>query len=394
MKRKCLTCGKEIEVTETQIKNNRGKFCSTKCRYEYKKKPLNKCEICGKGTKNKKYCSNECNSVALGRKKQICPICGDSFYNNRKKYCSKECYTKSQIREKIYKNVCEICGSPHNNKKYCSEKCQHVGSRKNIVERISVKCEECGEEIITIKSQIRGEYKFCSVECFHKNLKKRYKGENNHRYGTIKSEQEKKHHSEIMLELWKNADYANKVKNGIDNYNLNHEYKIGWEPKSIEKRKNTNINLYGVEHVWSSKEIIKKCKETCLLKYGKTSQELAYEGLLKKGKTKIEIIFEDFLNNNNIKYKDQFRIYYDGHKHKRYDFYLIDYNLIVEIDGDYWHGNQLFFKKLNETQKLNIENDIFKNELALKNDKNILRIWEYEIYDKTYIEKIKNIING
>lgn len=50
--------------------------------------------------------------------------------------------------------------------------------------------------------------------------------------------------------------------------------------------------------------------------------------------TKPELIFEKWLKDNSIKYEHQYRRVGNGHP---YDFYLKDLNLLVEIDGHYWH---------------------------------------------------------
>lgn len=48
-----------------------------------------------------------------------------------------------------------------------------------------------------------------------------------------------------------------------------------------------------------------------------------------------ELHFEEWLKSNNIRYIPQYRGV--GNMHP-YDFFLCDYNLIVEIDGHYWHS--------------------------------------------------------
>lgn len=50
--------------------------------------------------------------------------------------------------------------------------------------------------------------------------------------------------------------------------------------------------------------------------------------------TKPELIFEKWLNDNCIEYEHQYRRVGNGHP---YDFFLKDLNLLVEIDGHYWH---------------------------------------------------------
>lgn len=70
-------------------------------------------------------------------------------------------------------------------------------------------------------------------------------------------------------------------------------------------------------------------------------RQLAYDGTIgihRKGFNRkdswIEKEFESFCLRNNIEYKKQYQI--DGKGH-RYDF-LIENNLLVEVDGEYWHN--------------------------------------------------------
>ena len=60
-------------------------------------------------------------------------------------------------------------------------------------------------------------------------------------------------------------------------------------------------------------------------------------GIFRKGNnyknTNIEKMFEDYCIFENIVYNKQFQIYPGGH---RYDF-LVNSNILVELDGSYWH---------------------------------------------------------
>ena len=60
----------------------------------------------------------------------------------------------------------------------------------------------------------------------------------------------------------------------------------------------------------------------------------AYEAR-RRTDTKPERLFKDFLIRNGIRYQEQFRGV--GNKHP-YDFRIVDTNIIVEIDGYFWHN--------------------------------------------------------
>lgn len=106
-----------------------------------------------------------------------------------------------------------------------------------------------------------------------------------------------------------------------------------------------------------------------------------------KKDTKIEMIVKSKLDKLNIKYIKNFKC-------SRYifDFYLYDYNFVIECQGDYWHGNPEYFDVLNEIQIKNKERDQNKLKYLQDNDINYLFLWENEIYKLS--ENLEEIILG
>lgn len=97
------------------------------------------------------------------------------------------------------------------------------------------------------------------------------------------------------------------------------------------------------------------------------------------GTSKLEIKFkEQFLDILGVEYVYQFEAKDIG---RFYDFYLPNQNLIIEVDGDYWHSNPNKYNKkdLNPTQKRNARVDEAKNKWALLHSIPIMRIWENDI---------------
>lgn len=103
-------------------------------------------------------------------------------------------------------------------------------------------------------------------------------------------------------------------------------------------------------------------------------------------RTCYEESFALFLENNHIKYEEQWRKV--GNKHP-YDFLLTEYNLLVEIDGAYWHSTEKQIardtKQMNEAI-LKGYNIIRINSNQLKTDSyaNIINKTLGEIYDRSY----------
>lgn len=97
------------------------------------------------------------------------------------------------------------------------------------------------------------------------------------------------------------------------------------------------------------------------------------------GTSKLEINFaKNFLDKLGVKYKWQF----EAAEIKRFfDYYLPDHNLIIEVNGGYWHADPRLYegKKLTRVQKHDIRVDDYKKKWALLHGIPILYIWEKDI---------------
>ncbi len=125
----------------------------------------------------------------------------------------------------------------------------------------------------------------------------------------------------------------------------------------------------------------------------KKMSDSAVQRILKTGKvirSSLEIRFESFLETLEIKYKHSYYINTTEH-HFIFDFYLPDYNILIEIDGDFWHCNPKKFPKPEcKTQTINIENDKLKDEWAKANGYKLLRFWEDDINNN--IKQVKQTL--
>lgn len=105
---------------------------------------------------------------------------------------------------------------------------------------------------------------------------------------------------------------------------------------------------------------------------------------------------EDFLSSMNIKYETEKTFEGCVYKNKlRFDFYIEEFNLLIEVDGELHYFNRGHFKNLEEQQ---IRDEI-KNKYCKDNNINLLRIpyWEYEEkerYKDLIIDKIKTLSHG
>ena len=95
--------------------------------------------------------------------------------------------------------------------------------------------------------------------------------------------------------------------------------------------------------------------------------------------TKPQIIVNDLLNEMNIKYR-----YEENFTYYSIDNYLYEYNLIIEVMGDFWHCNPLKYTKENmrDIQKRRIPKDKAKHTYILNHHNiEILYLWENDIYN-------------
>lgn len=297
---------------------------------------------------------------------------------------------------------CNQCGVKYNAKnkkqKYCSVECQHNSYRKKTAERTRISCEFCAVEFEVRKQKLeKYGVKYCSKKCSNSHKKTTYLKEGNPNFGKKQTEIWKKNMSQKIKKKWKTEEYVNSVKIGRNRFFVENGYYPGTDEKSKEKRKKTMIGKYGVEHNWNGKYGERDCDKTTLNLYGKTATQMLIDHQHHYNKkTDIEIIFEKLLEELEIPYQMKFRIY-DTKKinfwFREYDFLLSDSNILIEVDGDFWHGNEELFGELNEYQKNTQTNDKIKEDFAKLNGYKVIRFWGSEVKKNTteVKNKIKNL---
>lgn len=85
---------------------------------------------------------------------------------------------------------------------------------------------------------------------------------------------------------------------------------------------------------------------------------------------------KEFLEPLKIKFVRQYRVGIFV-----FDFFLPDYNVLVEIHGGYWHGDKRLYPdgNLNPVQKKNQIRDVNKSKSALSLGFSLLTFWEGDI---------------
>ena len=108
----------------------------------------------------------------------------------------------------------------------------------------------------------------------------------------------------------------------------------------------------------------------------------------KYGTSKLEKKFaKEFLEKLGLKYEEQF----EAKDIKRfYDFFLNDYKVLIEIDGDFYHGYGKLHEEKSPMQKKNARVDEIKNEWAALHGYPLIRIWEHDINENP--QKVLNML--
>lgn len=293
---------------------------------------MNICKFCGKETKNKSYCSNECKNKYRTKPKGNCLNCGQVLKRVEVKYCSKKCSGehKKQINEqnKIY-NKCIICGKDTLNEKYCSMKCLGKDeSRKEIcIKNLPNERDWTNDEIQLLKDN----YGIVSIKLLEKALDRKE--------GAI-------------------IQFAN--KHGIQSNRI-------W---TEEQKKYLKNNL--TEDIEILMDNLNKTFSSIINQIKRIN---GYSDNYNSFKT-TEDICENLLKELNIDYTSQIQI-----GKYRTDFYLENICLDIEVQGTYWHSDKRFYpiEKQSEFQKSNIERDKYKKFFLNQLGINILYLWEYDL---------------
>jgi len=152
-----------------------------------------------------------------------------------------------------------------------------------------------------------------------------------------------------------------------------------------ERGKTISKKLKGIPKTEESKRKLsitqkKRYKDNPKLREDASNRRIGWlKTKLSNKKSKLEIKFEIILNLLNINNTCQYNF-----KGKLFDFYLEKYNILIEVDGDFYHCNPNSKHKdvIYETQILTKKNDNFKNNLCSKFNITLLRYWEKDINER------------
>ena len=237
-------------------------------------------------------------------------------------------------------------------------------------------CKKCGNKVKFINTTT-GYSDYCSVKCSNSSEKKieDTKKTNNKRYGG--------NAPACSVSVINKMKQSNLEKYGDPNYNNREGAKITMieryggvgnaSAQTKAKQYKTMLEKYGKENSMQIESVKQKMRENNKEKYG-VSWITKNPDITKKiadtkrknhtfNTSSVEKEFEKYLNENNIEYKSQYRS-------EKYpfccDFYIVKYDLYIEIQGMWTHGghpynieNQEDIEKLNEWKLKN--NDFYNS---------------------------------
>ena len=219
-----------------------------------------------------------------------------------------------------------------------------------------------------------------------KKLRELNKGKNNPMYGKHLSENSKRRMGNLHKIFTKEQELQ-----------ICNEYFSEEKPGTPTLAKRWNCNCLTIRNIIRRNGyVLRTLKESAQSKETKrkiNEKMLVYlqnhHGFYKN--TKLELKMKEILNDLNIPFKHQFRL-----GNHLYDFYILNTNILIEADGNYWHSNPKIYSKLNKTQQKQRQRDIRNEALAKENGFVVLRFWESDILNNTekVIKHIKGKING
>lgn len=262
---------------------------------------------------------------------RLCEHCGERFMAPRSaikkgmgKYCSKEC-SYSGLR-KGHISVCEYCGKNFWVQPFYSahgrKYCSRTCYGASMERRVTCTCQQCGKEFSVLPKQ--SQQMFCSWGCLHQ-----------HRREALPAEEIKRMYLDGNLAMPQIAK------------------QFGVSVSSIQSRLEA-MNIPRRNH---SERIVSQTR------FGNS----------------LEMEMQRILDELGFAYKHSQKI-----EQRFFDFYLPDFNVLIECDGTFWHADPRFFPNrdnLYALQKKNIAADTKKNILAQERGYILLRFWEYDVWN-------------
>jgi very-short-patch-repair endonuclease len=207
------------------------------------------------------------------------------------------------------------------------------------------------------------------------------KGENNIMYGKTHTREAKNSISKKRKEKFASGEYT--FINSIDWSERSKKVwqQDGYKEKMKEARKRSgwkkklSSRMGGINHPFYGK---KRPEHSKLMK----TPEMLEKIFAKRSMTDIEQMMALMLDQIDVKYYSQFFLVHEADTYA-YDFKLKDLPILIEVDGDYWHGGpsaDIHVPFVNEVK----EKDILKTKIAEHYGYTVIRFWGSDINERPF----------
>jgi len=154
-----------------------------------------------------------------------------------------------------------------------------------------------------------------------------------------------------VKQLYQDPSYVTKITSGI------REHVKGKKGKTYEE-------TYGEEKAAQYRERLRAASPARMSKF-------------KRKVTKPEQIVRDTLISFGVTFKEQHPVGYCT-----VDFFVENAGLIIQADGDYWHGNPEVYSSLSPLQSKRRRLDAASDSYAISCGFKVLRLWEKDLYTR------------
>lgn len=356
MKLICTNCGKEFQPSHTvelrYIKNpNKNYFCSKSCAGFYNNRHKEKIKVPEKRNNKGQFIKQEIPKI-----KHKCTNCGKEYV-----------LTEYQYKRYLKDNTCNL---------FCSKSCSAKYSNKH-------RSEEWKQTRKEVNKQLYGTEIYVNKEQISKTLKQKYENNEIEGFGSDKYKQ-------TMLERYGSDNIGktewmkqhNLEKFGTEYYFQSKDYK--------QKTGRTNLKRYGTLYHMQNKEQVEKYRQTIKEKYGVNwiTDVLEVQNKIKQGLRKTYTQQNDdedtnrfvskqnkligqMLEENNINFQYEFYIY-----PKWYDIKVN--NTLIEVDPTVTHN--IIFNPFGTIRPKTYH--LEKTKLAKSNNFSCIHIFDWDDIDK------------
>ncbi|QNT72387.1 hypothetical protein FTE28_05860 [Bacillus licheniformis] len=179
------------------------------------------------------------------------------------------------------------------------------------------------------------------------------------------------------------GDYESENKSGANNPNYVKRYTIscGWCGKTLKrtaaylKSRNMNFCNKDCRNNWHSEVYVKQ--QDVINRNRKILLSNLTNGKISFTESKPQVIIDKLLNTKEIKFEKEKVL-----GKWSVDLFLTNYNLLIEINGGFWHADNRYYKNINyDIQLKRIKYDKRKNTYLRNKKYYVLYLWEDDIYN-------------